>query len=42
MSCRVAAEQLLEVEENRKEGVYGADSLVVGVARLGQERGWMH
>lgn len=31
-----AVEQLLEVEARKCEGVYGPDSLCVGLARLGQ------
>jgi diphthine methyl ester synthase len=29
------AQQMLEVEEDRKEGVYGPDSLAIGAARVG-------
>ncbi|KAI9136368.1 tetrapyrrole methylase [Paraphysoderma sedebokerense] len=35
MTVNRAAEQLLEVEEKRKEGVYSPDTIAVGVARLG-------
>lgn len=33
---RTALEQLLEVETRKDEGVYGPESLCVGLARLGQ------
>jgi len=36
MSCAVAAQQLLEVEESKKGGVCTPEALCVGVARLGQ------
>jgi diphthine synthase len=36
MSVTTAIEQLLEVEEKRKEKAYTADTLAFGVARLGQ------
>lgn len=32
-----AIEQLLEIEEDRKEGAYGPDTLCVGVARIGSD-----
>ncbi|RYH02048.1 hypothetical protein EON65_48095 [archaeon] len=32
-----AIEQLLQVEEEKKEGVLSRDTLAVGMARLGQE-----
>jgi diphthine synthase len=35
MSIGTAIEQLLEVEEQRKEGAYSGATLCVGVARLG-------
>lgn len=35
MTVAQCAAQMLETEEDRKEGVYGADSLAVGVARVG-------
>lgn len=38
MSVGTAVRQLLEVEEARGEGAYGADTLAVGVARLGSDR----
>lgn len=37
MSVGTAVQQLLEVEEARREGAYGADTLCVGVARLGSD-----
>jgi diphthine synthase len=37
MSCKVCAEQLLEVEAARGGGVCGPDALCVGVARLGTD-----
>ena len=37
MSINTAIEQLLEIEEGRKEGAYGPETLCVGVARLGSE-----
>jgi diphthine synthase len=37
MLLNEALQQLLEVEETRKEGVYNPDTLVVGVARLGAD-----
>jgi diphthamide biosynthesis methyltransferase len=36
MTCGEAAAELLEVEEARQEGAYNADTLCVGMARLGQ------
>ncbi|CAM9734515.1 unnamed protein product, partial [Sphacelaria rigidula] len=36
MTVATAIEQLLEVEARKCEGVYGPDSLCVGLARLGQ------
>eukprot|EP00899_Mesostigma_viride_P019673 jgi/Mesvir1/27707/Mv07415-RA.1 len=35
MTVNTALEELLEVEEDRKEGVYNKDTLCVGMARLG-------
>nr|CAD1840020.1 unnamed protein product [Ananas comosus var. bracteatus] len=35
MTVNTAIDQLLEVEESRGESAYGADSLCVGIARLG-------
>ena len=35
MTAAQCAQQMLEVEEERKEGVYGAGSLAIGVARVG-------
>lgn len=35
MTVAQCAGQMLEVEENRTEGVYGPSSLAVGVARVG-------
>lgn len=35
MTVAQCASQMLEVEEERKEGVYGPDSLAVGAARVG-------
>lgn len=35
MTVAQCAAQMLETEEERKEGVYGDDSLAVGVARVG-------
>ncbi|PRP84142.1 diphthamide biosynthesis protein 5 [Planoprotostelium fungivorum] len=37
MSVNRCIEQLLEVEEKRKEGVYGQDTPCIGLARLGHE-----
>jgi diphthine synthase len=37
MSVATAIEQLLEVEERRREGAYGRDTLCIGVARLGSD-----
>lgn len=37
MTVNTAVEQLLEIEDLRKEGAYGADTLCVGVARLGSD-----
>ncbi|KAJ9648892.1 diphthine synthase [Coniosporium apollinis] len=37
MTVAQCAAQMLETEEERKEGVYGKDSLAVGVARIGAE-----
>lgn len=37
MSVATAAQQLLEVEAARGEGAYGADTLCVGLARLGSD-----
>lgn len=36
MTVNTAIEQLLEIEEDRKEGVISEQSLAVGMARLGQ------
>ncbi|KAL2652263.1 hypothetical protein R1flu_020391 [Riccia fluitans] len=36
MSVNTAVEQLLEIEENRKENVYCEETMAVGLARLGQ------
>jgi diphthine synthase len=35
MTVAQCASQMLETEEERKEGVYGPDSLAVGAARVG-------
>jgi diphthine methyl ester synthase len=35
MTVSQCAQQMLEVEEDKKEGVYGPDSLAIGVARVG-------
>lgn len=35
MTVAQCAQQMLETEEERKEGVYGPDSLAVGAARVG-------
>ncbi|EIE20837.1 Diphthine synthase [Coccomyxa subellipsoidea C-169] len=37
MTVNTAIEQLLEIEEDRKEGAYGPDTLCVGVARIGSD-----
>ena len=37
MTVSQCAEQMIEIEGQRAEGVYGPDSLAVGVARLGAE-----
>ncbi|MCJ1398221.1 diphthine synthase [Xylographa trunciseda] len=37
MTVSQCAEQMIEIEEQRAEGVYGPDSLAVGVARVGAE-----
>jgi diphthine synthase len=37
MTVRQALEQLVEIEDNRKEGIVTMDHLVVGVARVGKE-----
>ncbi|MCJ1388860.1 diphthine synthase [Xylographa bjoerkii] len=37
MTVSQCAEQMIEIEEQRMEGVYGPDSLAVGVARVGAE-----
>ncbi|KAJ2363323.1 diphthine synthase [Coemansia sp. RSA 2607] len=37
MSVNLAVEQLLEVEENRKEKAYTEDTIAVGVSRLGSD-----
>ncbi|WEW54902.1 diphthine synthase [Emydomyces testavorans] len=37
MTVAQCASQMLEIEEERKEGVYGPDSLAVGAARVGAE-----
>eukprot|EP01026_Neomeris_dumetosa_P071560 TRINITY_DN72400_c0_g1_i1.p1 TRINITY_DN72400_c0_g1~~TRINITY_DN72400_c0_g1_i1.p1 ORF type:complete len:251 (-),score=35.30 TRINITY_DN72400_c0_g1_i1:313-1065(-) len=37
MTVNTAIEQLLEVEEKRKEGAYSCDTVCVGVSRLGAE-----
>lgn len=36
MTVNTAVEQLLEIEEKRKEGAYGPETMGVGLARLGQ------
>ena len=35
MTAAQCAQQMLEIEEERKEGVYGEGSLAIGVARVG-------
>jgi len=35
MTVAQCAQQMLEVEEDKKEGVYGPDSLAIGAARVG-------
>ena len=35
MTVGTCAKQMLEVEDERKEGVYGAESLAIGAARVG-------
>ena len=35
MTAAQCAQQMLEIEEGRKEGVYGDGSLAIGVARVG-------
>jgi diphthine synthase len=35
MTVGQCAQQMLEVEEDKKEGVYGPDSLAIGAARVG-------
>jgi diphthine synthase len=35
MSVKTALQQLLEIEEKRREGAYDASTLVVGMSRLG-------
>ena len=37
MTVAQCAGQMLETEEERREGVYGTDSLAVGVARVGAD-----
>lgn len=37
MTVNQAIEQLLEVENRRKEGAYGEDTLCVGLSRVGQK-----
>ena len=37
MSVAQCASQMLEIEEEREQGIYNKDALVVGVARLGSE-----
>jgi len=37
MTVAQCASQMLEIEDDRAEGVYGLDSLAVGVARIGAE-----
>lgn len=37
MSIATAVEQLLEIEQNRKENAYDEDTMCVGVARVGSE-----
>lgn len=37
MTVNQAVAQLLEVEERRKEGVCGPDTVAIGLARVGQE-----
>lgn len=35
MTINTALQQLLDVEQSRKEGAYGPDTLAVGLSRLG-------
>lgn len=35
MTAAQCAQQMLEIEDERKEGVYGDESLAIGVARVG-------
>lgn len=37
MTVAQCASQMLEIEEERKEGIYGPDSLAVGAARVGAD-----
>ncbi|GAQ82718.1 hypothetical protein KFL_001210120 [Klebsormidium nitens] len=37
MSVNTAVEQLLDIEDRRKEGVYGRETTAVGVARIGTD-----
>jgi diphthine synthase len=37
MTVNTAIKQLLEIEESRKGGAFGPDTLCVGLARLGSE-----
>ncbi len=37
MSIATAVEQLLEIEENRKENAYDENTMCVGVARVGSD-----
>jgi diphthine synthase len=37
MTVAQCAEQMLQTESSRNEGVYGPDSLAVGVARIGAD-----
>ena len=35
LDCATAAKQMIEIEETRKEGICGPETLVVAVARVG-------
>lgn len=37
MSCSIAVQQLLEAEENLKQGAYSKDTLCFGLARVGNK-----
>lgn len=37
MSIHTAVEQLLEIEDKRKEGAYSKDTMCIGVARIGSD-----